>query len=78
MVAQRRSEGCLTVEMEAASLFAVGEYRGVSLGQILYGGDSLAGEQWDSRGWHGATTVREKLFWLAVESCLAMPQSGED
>ena len=77
-VERRKAEGCLTVEMEAAALFAVGRFRGLSVGQILYGGDSLAGDTWDSREWHRATTVREKLFWLAVESCLVAPLPGAE
>jgi len=39
----RRSEGCLTVEMEAAAFFAVARFRGVTLGQVLYGGDDVGG-----------------------------------
>lgn len=70
-VRRRRAEGCLTVEMEAAAFFAVARYRDVPFGQMLYGGDDVAAEQWDARGW---TThdVREKLFWLAAEACLKL------
>lgn len=68
----RRDEGCLTVEMEAAAFFAVARFRGVSLGQLLYGGDDVSGETWDSRAWNQHTSVREKLFWLAAEACLAL------
>jgi len=68
----RRAEGCLTVEMEAASLLAVAQFRKVPLGQILYAGDDLSGEHWDNRGWQSRKEVRESLFWLAVEACLAM------
>ncbi len=39
----RKSEGCVTVEMEAAAFFAVAKFRNVKLGQILYGGDDLSG-----------------------------------
>ncbi len=66
----RKNEGCLTVEMEAAALFAVAKFRNVALGQILYGGDSLGGEMWDSRGFTKDISIREKLFWLAAEACL--------
>jgi uridine phosphorylase len=68
----RRSEGCLTVEMEAAAFFAVAQFRGVTFAQILYGGDDVSGGEWDSREWYRRTSVREKLFWLAVEACLAL------
>lgn len=68
-IIRRRAEGCLTVEMEAASLFAVARFRGVILGQMLYGGDDVGGEEWDMRDWiEGAASVREKLFWLAVDA----------
>ena len=69
-IARRKAEGCLTVEMEAAAFFAAGEFRGVSVGEILYGGDDVGGETWDDRGWTRASSVRERLFWLAVEACM--------
>lgn len=68
----RKAEGCVAVEMEAAAFFAVAKFRGVSFGQMLYGGDDVSSEEWDSRGWNHQTTVREKLFWLAAEACLSM------
>ncbi len=68
----RRAEGCLTVEMEAAAFFAVAAFRGVTFGQILYSGDDLSSESWDSRHWQRETTVREKLFWIAAEACLEL------
>jgi uridine phosphorylase len=71
-VARRVSEGCLTVEMEAAAFFAVAEFRGVTFGQLLYAGDDLSGDTWDDRGWQGHADGRDQLFWLAVESVLAL------
>jgi uridine phosphorylase len=69
-IAARRFEGCLTVEMEAAGLMAVAEFRKVVLGQILYGGDDLSGAEWDNRSWQSRSEIRENLFWLAAEACL--------
>jgi uridine phosphorylase len=69
-IADRREEGCLVVEMEAAALMAAAQHRGVVLGQVVYGGDDLSGEAWDQRGWQSRAEVRESLFWLAVEACL--------
>ena len=66
----RKSEGCLTVEMEAAAFFAIAQFRKVAFGQILYGGDDISGDEWDSRHWNKHVSVREKLFWLAAEACL--------
>jgi uridine phosphorylase len=71
-VALRREEGCITVEMEAAAFFAVAEFRGVTFGQILYGGDDVSSDTWDMRTWEKRGTVREKLFWLAAEACLEL------
>jgi uridine phosphorylase len=71
-IIRRKSEGCLAVEMEAAALFAVAKFRGVTIGQILYGGDDVSGVKWDSRGWIKHSEIRGRLIWLAAESCLAI------
>lgn len=68
----RRAEGCIVVEMEAAALMAVAQFRNVILGQVVYGGDDLSGEEWDHRGWHDRKDVRENLFWLSAEACLRL------
>lgn len=68
-ISRRKSEGCQTVEMEAAALFAVAKFRNVHLGQILYGGDDVSGAQWDTRDWLKKWPVREQLVWLAAEAC---------
>ena len=68
----RKSEGCLTVEMEAAAFFAVAQFRGVTFAQMLYGGDDVSGAEWDTRRWNKRMSVRERLFWLAAEACLAI------
>lgn len=67
-IARRRDEGCITVEMEASAFFAVAQFRGVTFGQILYGGDDVSSDEWDSRHWNKQASVREKLFWLAAEA----------
>ncbi len=71
-IAVRKQEGCLVVEMEAAGLMAVAQFRGVILGQVLYGGDDLSGMEWDHRSWQTRADVRENLFWLAAEACLGL------
>jgi hypothetical protein len=58
--------------MEAASLLAVAQFRNVLLGQFLYAGDDLSGENWDNRGWQSRKEVRESLFWLAADACLKL------
>ena len=42
MTQYRIQEGCQVVEMECAALCAVAKMRGISFGQILYSGDTLA------------------------------------
>jgi uridine phosphorylase len=71
-IALRKSEGCLTVEMEAAALFAVAQFRKVMLGQILYGGDDVGGKEWNTRKWTKDKVMREKFFWIAAEACLEL------
>jgi uridine phosphorylase len=67
--AQRMSEGCEVVEMEASAFFAVAQFRGVEFGQVVYGGDLVHPQGWDQRGWHKRQDDRHLLFWLAVEAC---------
>ncbi len=68
----RVSEGCQVVEMEAAAFFAVAQFRGVTFGQMVYGGDLVVPEGWDKRGWHERTDDRHRMFWLAVEACVRL------
>ena len=72
-VARRRAEGCLTVEMECSALCAVARFRGVTFGQILYGGDDVSGLEWDRRGWDRQMEVRQRLLHLAAHACLRIP-----
>lgn len=71
-IKKRRAEGCLTVEMEAAGMMAVSQFRNVPFGQILYAGDDLSGSEWDNRDWQSRSDIREKLFWLAADAVLAV------
>ncbi|QEE17625.1 nucleoside phosphorylase [Promethearchaeum syntrophicum] len=75
-IALRKEEGCSTVEMEAAALFAVANFRGVIIGQILYGSDDVSGDEWSNffqlEKKYAGMTLRERIFWLAVEACLLL------
>lgn len=66
------SEGCVTVEMEAAAFFAVAKFRNVVLGQILHGGDDLSGIKWDSRNWVRREDIRANLVDLSMAICLEL------
>lgn len=70
-VERRRRDGCIVVEMEAAALMAIAQFRDVPLAYLLYAGDSLAGEEWDGRGFK-THSVRDILFVLAAATCLRL------
>ena len=67
-IASRRAEGCLTVEMEAAAFFAVAHFRKIKFAQVLYAGDDVGGEEWDTRRWSGRPSARKKLLMLAIDA----------
>ena len=67
MIELRRSEGCITVEMEAAAFFAVSQYYNIPLAQLLYAGDDVSGEVWDSRNWNKQENIRYNLLSSAIE-----------
>ena len=64
-VAERRAEGCGTVEMECASVMAAGQFRGKEVYQFLYTADSLAGSQWE-RGLLGQRPESEYERYLSI------------
>ncbi len=64
----RLAEGCDVVEMEAATFFAVAQFREIMLGQIVYGGDLVHPDGWDLRSWNGRGDARRLLFDLAVKA----------
>ena len=68
MVERRRNEGCITVEMEAAAFFAVSQYYHIPLAQLLYAGDDVSGEEWNSRNWNNQKNVRYELLRIAIET----------
>ena len=67
MVELRRREGCITVEMEAAAFFAVSKYHNIPLAQMLYAGDDVSGEKWDSRDWNNQKSVRSNMILTAIK-----------
>ena len=75
-VERRVAEGCLTVEMEAAALFAVARFRRIELAQMLYAGDDLSGEAWDHRGWQAHATGRDLLLRLACDAAVAVGEAA--
>lgn len=66
-IQRRLAQGCITVEMEAAAFFAVSEVYQLPLAQLLYAGDDLSGDVWDTRDWNKQKSVRANLIELALK-----------
>lgn len=65
---KRRNDGCITVEMECASIMAVAQFRSVEVYQFLYAADSLDAVEWDARTLGSLTQdAREKFLRIALE-----------
>jgi uridine phosphorylase len=71
-VARRREQGCITVEMEAAAMFAAASFRGAVYGQLLYAGDDVSAEEWDHRHWERQSSARERLLDLALDAVIRL------
>jgi uridine phosphorylase len=73
-----RAEGVMTVEMEAAALFAVGEYRGVSVSSIFSISDILTVEEWD-HGFHTEDMAigMQRIFEIALDTIAGLGPVGE-
>ncbi len=65
----RRTEGCLTVEMETATFIAVAEHHNIKFGQLLYAGDILSDGKWQPREWNNKFEIRKRLFEHACKIC---------
>jgi uridine phosphorylase len=76
-IKRRALEGCLTVEMEAAAMFAVGQFRNIEIAQVLYAGDDVSSDSWDPRGWTERGNIRETLFKIALETCSQFESDAE-
>lgn len=69
MAEKRSGQGCITVEMEAAALFAVAAFRGVRLGYLLYVADTLARGEWADTGLvKPLRNMRRTLVGFAIEA----------
>lgn len=67
--AQRKKEGCSAVEMECASVMAVGQFRGKKVLQFLYAADCLSDSAWDKRILGSMPAdLRERLLIVAAET----------
>ena len=65
---KRKAEGCGVVEMECASIMAVGQFRKKKVYQFLYAADCLADSDWDKHILGNMPTdLRERILLVAIE-----------
>jgi hypothetical protein len=50
----------------------VAQFRGIVMGQIVYGGDLVVPEGWDSRTWDDRFDDRQLMFQLALDACMRL------
>lgn len=72
-LALRKQEGCGVVEMECASVMAVGQYRRKEVYQFLYAADCLDNSSWDKRLLGNMPEdLRERILVVAIETALRL------
>ena len=65
----RKADGCITVEMECASVMAMADFRGVEAYQFLYTSDNLDAAEWERHTlWSMEGDMLEKLAKTALEA----------
>ena len=69
LVAKRKSEGCIAVEMEVAGVQAVCDFYGLELYDFLEAGDVLEASGYEVEGLHNANHSFGKLY-IALETAL--------
>ena len=67
LVEQRKAEGAKIVEMEQAGCIAIAQYRSFDYGAIIYGGDDVSQDDWDTRSWDKRKGIRYNLVMLCKE-----------
>lgn len=69
----RKKDGCITVEMECASVMAASQFRNIPVYQFLYAEDSLDGEAWDARTMGNVPlSHKEKYLKVALEAAIRL------
>ena len=73
----RKKEGCGVVEMECASIMAVGQFRKKKVYQFLYAADCLDNSNWDKRIFGSMPEdLKERILAVAIETSFRL-QSTE-
>jgi uridine phosphorylase len=64
----RKNDGCITVEMECASVMAMAKFRNIDIYQFLYTADNLDCKEWEPRLLGNMPQdIREKYAQIALE-----------
>ncbi len=70
---KRKKDGCTVVEMECASVMAVGQFRNKDVYEFLYAADCLDNKNWDRRILGNMPTdMRERIIRIAFETALRL------
>ena len=65
---KRKSEGCLTVEMECAAVMAAGQFRDIEVYQYLYAEDNLDSDEWERRSMGSVPlSAKERYLLIALD-----------
>ena len=66
---KRKNEGCLTVEMECASITAAGQFRSIEVYQFIYAADNLDATEWEMRSLDSEVSLSayEKYLLIALD-----------
>ncbi len=75
-VALRKEEGAILVEMEQSAMIAVSQFRDIDYGAIIYCGDDLSTEKWDSRRWKERKEIRYDLTMLCMDIVLTFDDNN--
>ena len=67
LVEKRKAEGAKIVEMEQAGCIAVAQFRKFDYAAIIYGGDDVSQEEWNTRSWDKRKGIRYNLVMLCRE-----------
>ena len=71
-VRRRAAEGCVVVDMEAAALLAVAEFRKVRLGVYLAAGDDIAGPRPNESRWRQDLGLHDDLLRLSASAAVEL------
>ena len=64
--------------MEQAGCLAVAKFRGFDYGAIIYGGDDVASDEWNDRGWGKRFGIRYNLVMLCKELVKVIQKKEQD